>query len=61
MSRDYNKVILIGRLSKDPDVRFTPAKQKVARISLAVGREWEASRRGAQGAQGARTRKGKAR
>lgn len=41
MSRDYNKVILIGRLAKDPDVRFTPAKQKVARISLAVGREWK--------------------
>ena len=41
MSRDYNKVILIGRLARDPDVRFTPNKQKVARITLAVGREWK--------------------
>ena len=40
MARDFNKVILLGRLARDPDVRFTPNKQKVARISLAVGRQW---------------------
>ena len=41
MSRDYNRVILMGRLTKDPDIRTTPTGQKVARISLAVGREWK--------------------
>lgn len=41
MSRDYNKVILMGRLTKDPDVRTTPTGQKVARFSLANGREWK--------------------
>lgn len=41
MSRDYNRVILTGRLTKDPDVRTTPTGQKVARFSLANGREWK--------------------
>ena len=41
MSRDYNRVILMGRLAKDPDVRTTPSGQKVARFSLANGREWK--------------------
>lgn len=41
MSRGYNKVILMGNLARDPDVRITPQKQKVARITIAVGREWK--------------------
>lgn len=41
MSRDYNKVILMGRLAKDPDMRRTPAGTLVARVSLATGREWK--------------------
>ena len=41
MSRDYNRVILMGRLTKDPDIRTTPTGQKVARFSLANGREWK--------------------
>lgn len=41
MSRDYNRVILTGRLTKDPDVRYTPSKQMVARITLACGNEWK--------------------
>ncbi|OUO94786.1 single-stranded DNA-binding protein [Cloacibacillus sp. An23] len=39
MSRDFNKVILTGRLARDPDVRTTQGGQKNARISLACGRE----------------------
>lgn len=41
MSRGYNKIILMGNLARDPDVRYTPNKQKVARITVAVGREWK--------------------
>ena len=41
MSKDFNKVIVMGRLARDPDVRFTPSKQKVARISVATGRQWK--------------------
>jgi len=31
-----NKVILIGRLGKDPEIRSTPSGQSVARFSLAT-------------------------
>lgn len=41
MSKDFNKVIIMGRLARDPDVRFTPSKQKVARLSVATGRQWK--------------------
>jgi len=36
MSRGYNRVVLMGNLARDPDVRHTPNKQKVARITVAV-------------------------
>ncbi|MFL0196428.1 single-stranded DNA-binding protein [Clostridium sp. WILCCON 0269] len=36
-----NKVVLIGRLTKDPDLRFTPGKgTPVARITVAVDRRF---------------------
>lgn len=41
MSRDFNKVILMGRLARDPEVRFTPSKQKVARFTICTGRQWK--------------------
>lgn len=41
MSKDFNKVVLVGRLTRDPDVRYTPSKQKVARFNLAAGRQWK--------------------
>lgn len=31
----------MGNLTKDPDVRFTPNKQKVARFTVAIGRQWK--------------------
>src|SRR5208282_40365 len=31
-----NKVILVGRLGRDPDVRFTPSGQSVANFSVAT-------------------------
>ena len=39
MSRDYNRVILTGRLAKDPVINLTQSGKKTARISLACG--WE--------------------
>lgn len=41
MSRGYNRVVIMGNLTKDPDVRFTPNKQKVARMTVAVGNQWK--------------------
>ena len=36
-----NKVILIGRLGKDPEVRYTPSGVPVANFSLATSEEWK--------------------
>lgn len=36
----FNKVILIGNLTRDPELRYTPKGTAVARIGLAVGRNW---------------------
>ena len=36
-----NKAILIGRLGKDPELRYTPGGQAVASFSLATGRTWK--------------------
>jgi single-strand DNA-binding protein len=35
-----NKVILIGNLGKDPEVRFTPGGQAVANFSIATSDNW---------------------
>lgn len=37
---NVNKVILVGRLTRDPEVRNTPSGQNVATISLATNRFW---------------------
>lgn len=36
----FNRVILVGNLTHDPDVRFTPSGTSVAEIGLAVNRYW---------------------
>ncbi len=38
---NVNKVILIGRLTRDPEVRNTPSGQTVATLSLATNRFWK--------------------
>ena len=38
----YNKVVLIGNLGRDPEIRYTPAKQEVAKVSLGVTRTYKA-------------------
>jgi single-strand DNA-binding protein len=42
-----NKVILIGRLGKDPEVRFTPGGQAVANFSIATTDRWKNKQSGA--------------
>lgn len=41
MARDLNKVMLIGRLTADPEVRTTPTGQTVATFSVATSRQWK--------------------
>jgi single-strand DNA-binding protein len=35
-----NKVILVGNLGRDPEVRSTPSGQQVANFSVATSRKW---------------------
>jgi single-strand DNA-binding protein len=41
MARGINKVILIGNLGKDPEVRYSPNGQAVANITLATSESWK--------------------
>lgn len=36
-----NKVILIGNVGKDPDVKFTPGGQAVANFTIACNEQWK--------------------
>jgi single-strand DNA-binding protein len=40
MARGINKVILIGNLGNDPDVRYTSGGSPVANVSLATAESW---------------------
>jgi len=37
----FNKVILIGNLTRDPELKYTPKGTAVAKIGLAVNRSWK--------------------
>jgi len=37
---NFNKVILMGNLTRDPELRYTPKGQAVARLGLAVNRRY---------------------
>jgi len=41
MSSSVNKVILVGRLGKDPEVKYTQGGTPVARFSLATDETWK--------------------
>ena len=43
----FNKVILMGNLTRDPELRYTPKGTAVAKLGLAVNRTW----RNAEGQQ----------
>ncbi len=38
---NYNKVILIGNLTRDPEMRYLPSQTPVVEIGLAVNRRWK--------------------
>jgi single-strand DNA-binding protein len=43
MSRGLNKVMIIGRLGRDPEMRYTPSGKPVTTFSVATHRSWNTS------------------
>ncbi len=43
MSRGLNKVMIIGRLGRDPEMRYTPSGRPVTTFSIATSRTWNTS------------------
>ena len=43
MSRGLNKVMIIGNLGREPELRYTPSGRPVATFSVAVSRSWKSS------------------
>lgn len=41
MSRSLNKVMLIGNVGSDPEIRTTPSGARVAKVSLATNRSFQ--------------------
>jgi len=37
----FNKVILVGNLTRDPEVRYTPKGMAIAKLGIAVNRTWK--------------------
>lgn len=40
MSRGLNKVMIIGHLGRDPEMRYTPSGRPVTSFSVATSRSW---------------------
>lgn len=40
MSANFNKVIIAGNITRDPEMRYTPKGTAVCKITLAVNRRW---------------------
>ena len=38
---NYNKVLLMGNLTRDPELRYTPKGTAIAEIGLAINRKWK--------------------
>jgi len=37
----YNRVVLLGNLTRDPELRYTPSNTAVAKFSIAVNEKWK--------------------
>jgi len=48
MARGINKVILVGNLGKDPEVRYMPNGQAVANATIATSESWKDKNTGEQ-------------
>lgn len=48
MSKGVNKVILVGNLGQDPEVRYMPNGSAVANISVATSESWKDKQTGQQ-------------
>lgn len=43
MSRGLNKVMIIGRMERDPEMRYTPSGRPVTSFSVATAHNWTSS------------------
>ncbi len=43
MSRGLNKVMIIGNLGRDPEMRYTPSGRPVTTFSVATSRSWHSA------------------
>ncbi len=43
MSRGLNKVLVIGNLGRDPEMRYTPTGRPVASFTIAATRVWQSA------------------
>jgi single-strand DNA-binding protein len=41
MARGVNKVILVGNLGKDPEIRYMPSGGAVANVTIATSEQWK--------------------
>ena len=41
MARSLNKVIIIGNLTRDPELRYTPQGTAVCTLGVATNRQWK--------------------
>lgn len=48
MARGVNKVILIGNLGREPEVRYTPSGMAVANLAIATSESWKDKQSGEQ-------------
>jgi single-strand DNA-binding protein len=48
MARGVNKVILVGNLGADPDIKYMPSGSAIANVNLATSRSWKDKNSGEQ-------------
>jgi single-strand DNA-binding protein len=41
MAKDFNQAIIMGNLTRDPELRQTPSGQSVASFAVATNRSWQ--------------------